>query len=148
MILSDVPGSFTWKVLHDRHPALIQKVRDATPYDPERLRALDLLLGEITEGVIRPLEEPCITGTSGELGPGPHRRAVGNPTAPFLWAESYFYRKLLAAVGYFDPGPWQGIDPFEPFKQAELFGEAVDDELRALDGFPALGVGGAGPGVI
>ena len=52
VILSDVPGSFTWKVLHERHPALIQKVRDATPYDPERLRALDLLLGEITEGVI------------------------------------------------------------------------------------------------
>ncbi|MEV6859851.1 damage-control phosphatase ARMT1 family protein [Streptosporangium subroseum] len=140
MILSDVPGSFTWKVLHDRHPALIQKVRDATPYDPDRLRALDLLLGEITEGVIRPLEGAM---HDRDLWESWDRGHIGErwDDAPFLWAESYFYRKLLAAVGYFDPGPWQGIDPFEPFKQAELFGEAVDDELRALDGFPALSVG-------
>jgi hypothetical protein len=139
VILSDVPGSFTWKVLHDRHPALIQKVRDATPYDPERLRALDLLLGEITEGVIRPLEGAM---HDRDLWESWDRGHIGErwDDAPFLWAESYFYRKLLAAVGYFDPGPWQGIDPFEPFKQAELFGEAVDDELRALDGSPALGV--------
>lgn len=53
--------------------------------------------------------------------------------APFLWAESYFYRRLLGTVGYFGAGPWQGIDPFAPFKQAELRGEAVDEELRALD---------------
>lgn len=140
VILSDVPGSFTWKVLHERHPALIQKVRHATPYDPDRLRALDLLLGEITEGVIRPLEGAM---HDRDLWESWDRGHIGErwDDAPFLWTESYFYRKLLAAVGYFDPGPWQGIDPFEPFKQAELFGEAVDDELRALDGFPALGVG-------
>ncbi len=39
---------------------------------------------------------------------------------PFLWAESYFYRKLLDVIGFFEPGPWAGIDPFEPFKNAEL----------------------------
>ncbi|WP_338678379.1 hypothetical protein V1460_05945 [Streptomyces sp. SCSIO 30461] len=38
---------------------------------------------------------------------------------PFLWAESYFYRKLLAALGYFTPGSWQGVDPFAPFKNTE-----------------------------
>jgi hypothetical protein len=140
VILSDVPGSFPWKVLHERHPALIQKVRDATPYDQDRLRALDLLLEEITEGVIRPVEGAM---HDRDLWRSWDRGHLGRrwDDAPFLWAESYFYRKLLAAVGYFDPGPWQGIDPFEPFKQAELFGEAVDDELRALDGFPALGAG-------
>jgi hypothetical protein len=52
---------------------------------------------------------------------------------PFLWAESYFYRRLLGAVGYFGNGPCQGVDPFAPFKQAELCGEAVVEELRALD---------------
>jgi hypothetical protein len=30
---------------------------------------------------------------------------------PFLWAESYFYRKLLDVTGFFKPGPWAGIDP-------------------------------------
>lgn len=40
--------------------------------------------------------------------------------APFLWAESYFYRRLLDAVGYFTPGPWFGVDPFAFLKTAEL----------------------------
>ncbi|MHA6761743.1 ARMT1-like domain-containing protein [Streptacidiphilus sp. PAMC 29251] len=58
--------------------------------------------------------------------------------APFLWAESYFYRRLLSATGYFTPGPMQGIDPFAPFKDAELRGPAVEEELSALDSITAL----------
>jgi hypothetical protein len=27
--------------------------------------------------------------------------------APFLWSESYFYRRLLDATGFFGPGPWR-----------------------------------------
>ncbi len=53
---------------------------------------------------------------------------------PFLWAENYFYRKLLAATGWFGPGPWQGVDPFGPQKDAELAGPAVQAELEALSG--------------
>ncbi|MFI7057386.1 damage-control phosphatase ARMT1 family protein [Streptosporangium canum] len=137
VIRSNVPGSFPWSVLHDRHPALIRKVGDATPYGPDRLRALDLLLREITDGVIGPLEGAV---PDRELWESWDRGHVGErwDDAPFLWAESYFYRKLLAAVGYFDPGPWQGIDPFEPFKRAELLGRGVDAELRALDGLPGM----------
>lgn len=52
---------------------------------------------------------------------------------PFLWAESYFYRKLLDAIGFFEPGPWARLDPFEPVKSAELEGTALDTELAALD---------------
>src|SRR6185312_6146355 len=40
---------------------------------------------------------------------------------------------LLQAVGYFGPGSWQGIDPFRPFKLAELDAPETDEELAALD---------------
>jgi hypothetical protein len=122
-VLSNTPGSFPWSVLHDRHPALISKVRDGLPYSPEQSRALDELAEEI-EGVIRPLpnEDPMWADHIGERW----------YDVPFLWAESYFYRKLLEAVGYFAPGPWQGIDPFEPVKSAELHGQALEDELSVL----------------
>lgn len=134
--LSDVPGSYPWRVLHERHPALIEKVRAATPYDVRVNRALDLLLEEI-EGVIEPLED---SAHDRDLWESWDRGHIGRrwDDAPFLWAESYFYRRLLAAVGYFGPGPWRGVDPFEPFKQAELLGEAVDEELRELDALAAL----------
>ncbi|MFD9868216.1 damage-control phosphatase ARMT1 family protein [Streptomyces niveus] len=132
VIVSSVPGSFARSVLAERHPGLIQQVRDAFPWPPEQRRALDALLASCTEGVIEP------------LGPDAHDRdqwdAWGGEymgrswfDAPFLWSESYFYRRLLGATGYFAPGPWQGIDPFAPFKRAELLGSLVDDELAALD---------------
>ncbi|MFG2650636.1 damage-control phosphatase ARMT1 family protein [Streptomyces sp. NPDC048436] len=132
VILSNEPGSFPRSVLAERHPALIKKVRDAFPYGPREHRALDALLKQATEGVIEP------------LGPGAHDRHQWEEwgrdyfgmswfDVPFLWAESYFYRQLLSAVGYFEPGPWQGIDPFRPFKQAELHTAEADEELAALD---------------
>ncbi|OAR24952.1 hypothetical protein A8W25_17515 [Streptomyces sp. ERV7] len=132
VILSNQPGSFAWGVLAKRHPALIQQVRDAFPYGRRQHDALDALLDEVINGVVEP------------LAPSEHdyaqwadwgREYVGRPwfDAPFLWAESYFYRRLLAAIEYFGTGPWQGVDPFAPFKRAELRGAAVDEELRALD---------------
>ncbi|WP_243740910.1 damage-control phosphatase ARMT1 family protein [Streptomyces sp. 8K308] len=132
------PGSFARDVLVSRHPALIRQVRDAHPYTPDQLHALDVLLGEITEGVIRPLPpEAHDRADWARWGVDEH---VGRSwfDASFLWAESYFYRRLLQAVAYFGPGPWQGIDPFAPAKQAELHSRGVDEELDALDALPGL----------
>ncbi|HST80423.1 MAG TPA: damage-control phosphatase ARMT1 family protein [Kineosporiaceae bacterium] len=131
-IRSDRPGSFPWTVLHDRHPALLQQVRGAYPYPPEQRRALDRLEREIA-GVIEPL-------APGLAWAGWEQEYLGLTwyEVPFLWAENYFYRKLLAAVGYLTPGPWQGIDPFAPLKAAELAGPAVDAELAALEGLSDL----------
>ncbi|MFB8271000.1 damage-control phosphatase ARMT1 family protein [Streptomyces sp. NPDC055955] len=136
VIRSNAAGSFPYSVLRERHPALIQRVRDAFPYDPERQQALDALLRESTDpaGVMEPLPADARDCEQWEeWGSGEH---VGGSwfDAPFLWAESYFYRRLLDAVGYFDAaGPWQGIDPFRPFKQAELRSLEAQAELTALD---------------
>ncbi|MFD5115518.1 damage-control phosphatase ARMT1 family protein [Streptomyces sp. NPDC058391] len=138
VVISNVAGSFAWGVLHDRHPALIERVRRATPYPSVQQRALDALLEETAEGsVILPLpdSEP---GADQWQDWGKGYFGGRWVDAPFLWAESYFYRKLLAALGYFTPGPWQGIDPFAPFKNAELAGPTVDAELTALDQLPQL----------
>ncbi|MGI5401927.1 damage-control phosphatase ARMT1 family protein [Streptomyces sp. CA-135486] len=136
VILSNEPGTFAWGVLDKRHPALIQQVRDAFPYGPRQHQALDALQDEITNGVVEPLDA---SGHGHEVWSAWGRENFGRSwfDAPFLWAESYFYRKLLAATGYFEPGPWQGVDVFGPFKQAELRSALVDEELRALDALPS-----------
>jgi hypothetical protein len=135
-ILSNAAGSFPWSVLHDRHPALIEKVGAGLPYPPEVRRALDEFADEITD-VIRPLPRAA---HDHDLWAERGREHYGKRwyDVPFLWAESYFYRKLLDAVGYFAPGPWQGIDPFEPFKSAELHTTGLQDDLAALDELAAL----------
>src|SRR6185437_16120516 len=90
-----------------------------------------------------------ISGDIRQLSPDAHdyglwqewdRGWYGQPwlSAPFLWAESFFYRRLLEAVGYFRPGPWRGVDLFGPAKQAELATPAVASELTALDGVAQL----------
>ncbi|WP_405664152.1 damage-control phosphatase ARMT1 family protein [Streptomyces sp. NBC_01166] len=134
------PGSFARGVMAERHPALIGQVREAFPYGPRQHRALDTLLHEIVHGAVEPLGPGS---PDRELWLGWGQEHFGRPwfDAPFLWGESYFYRRLLGAVGYFDEGPWQGVDPFASFKRAELRGPTVEEELRSLDdlaGVPAV----------
>ncbi|MFF3499747.1 damage-control phosphatase ARMT1 family protein [Streptomyces sp. NPDC003247] len=137
VLTGDEPGSFPHGVLAERHPAIIRQVRDALPYGPDVHRALDALLANCTEGVIEPLPA--------DAHDRDRWRAWGLDTyagrswfeVPWLWSESYFYRRLLHAVGYFGPGPWQGVDPFRPAKLAELDAPETDEELAALDALAA-----------
>ncbi|MFF7988784.1 damage-control phosphatase ARMT1 family protein [Kitasatospora xanthocidica] len=137
VIRSDVPGSFARGVFHERHPALVRQVLDALPYGPTERAAVERLLVESTTGVLEPLPADAPDAAQWlRWGDGRWGKPWGD--APFLWAESYFYRRLLDATGYFRPGAWQGIDPFAPFKATELGGTAVDEELAALDGLDGL----------
>ncbi|MFF8930266.1 damage-control phosphatase ARMT1 family protein [Streptomyces longwoodensis] len=133
VLLGDEPGSFPHGVLAERHPAIIEQVRGAFPYGPEVHRALDALRESCLHGVLEPLPEDAHDqrrwrewGADAVLG-----RSWFD--VPWLWSESYFYRRLLHAVGYFAPGPWQGVDPFRPFKLAELDSPETREELAALD---------------
>ncbi|MEU7691711.1 damage-control phosphatase ARMT1 family protein [Microbispora hainanensis] len=136
-IMGNVPGSYALSVFRERHPVLVRQVAEALPYSPDRRRALDRLLDEVVRDVMEPLEPSAHDAAAwAEWGRG----KIGRPyvDVPFLWGESYFYRKVLEATGYFGDGPWRGIDPFGPMKQAELDGPDVDGELAALDETAAL----------
>ncbi|MGW3508049.1 damage-control phosphatase ARMT1 family protein [Streptomyces sp. NPDC000994] len=133
VLVGDEPGSFPHSVLAERHPAIVRQVRDAFPYGPEQHRALDALLESCAEGVIDDLPAAATDRDRWQAwGLGQY---AGHSwfEVPWLWSESYFYRRLLEAVGYFGPGPWQGIDPFRPSKLAELDSPETDEELAALD---------------
>ncbi|MET8169138.1 damage-control phosphatase ARMT1 family protein [Streptomyces sp. NPDC005329] len=133
VIRGDEPGSFPHSVLAERHPAIIQQVREAFPYGPDVHRRLDALLDNCAKGVIEPLS---VTAPDRERWRSWGLDAYAGRSwfdVPWLWSESYFYRQLLDAVGYFGPGAWQGIDPFRPFKLAELDAPETDEELTALD---------------
>ncbi|MDK1344305.1 damage-control phosphatase ARMT1 family protein [Streptomyces sp. 378] len=133
VLLGNQPGSFPHSVLAERHPAIIKQVREAFPYEPAQHRALDELLANCTEGTIEPL--PADAPDRDHWESWGLRAYTGRSwfDVPWLWSESWFYRRLLQAVGYFGPGPWQGIDPFRPFKRAELDSAETDEELAALD---------------
>ncbi|WP_030807250.1 damage-control phosphatase ARMT1 family protein [Streptomyces sp. NRRL S-337] len=135
IISSESP--FASDVFAKRHPALIERVADAWPFGPEQREALSELAEENVQGVIHPLPDGA---ADAGLWRGWGSGMYGRPWAevPFLWAESFFYRRLLEATGYFEPGPWRGVDPFTSFKQAELAGEVVAAEIAALDDVAGL----------
>lgn len=116
------PETFPWQVFHHRHPALVRRLLDAHPYSPDQRAALTGLLAESLDGVITPLADP--------LWQDWDRGHFGTPwaKAPFLWAESYFYRRLLGALDYFHTG----VDPFAPFKTAELVDPTLADAYQWL----------------
>ncbi|GLY84189.1 damage-control phosphatase ARMT1 family protein [Actinoallomurus iriomotensis] len=117
--LGNDPSGYGWKVLRERTPKLITEVRDRHPYGPEQRRALDALREEIASGPMRPLGEDAPDRARWDRwGAAYFDRPWAD--APFLWWESYFYRRLLGAVGFFTPGPWYWVDPFEYWKAAEL----------------------------
>ncbi|MFF0711353.1 damage-control phosphatase ARMT1 family protein [Streptomyces bauhiniae] len=133
VIRADAPGSFPHRTLAERHPAIIRQVRAGLPYEPPQQRALDALLKNCTEGVIEPL--PADAPDRERWQSWGLDTYVGRSwfDVPWLWAESYFYRRLLGAVGWFGPGAWRGIDPFRPSKTGELHSAETDAELSALD---------------
>ena len=129
------PAEFAYTVFHDRHPRLFAQVRDALPYGPEQLGALHRLEQEMLTGLLEPLDplDPQVVAAGdhaawAEWGAPYFGRELRWTDVPFLWSESYFYRRLLSATGYF-AGPWRGVDPFGPMKEAGLAGSSMDREL-------------------
>lgn len=122
-------------MFHERHPVLIERVIDALPYGPAQRDRLRALLAETLSGVVAPLPDDAADRQRWQRWGADH---YGRPwaDAPFLWAESYFYRRLLEATGYFRAGAWQGIDPFGPIKNAEL--AALHDPGEPVPGDPDL----------
>ncbi|WP_327009398.1 damage-control phosphatase ARMT1 family protein [Dactylosporangium sp. NBC_01737] len=130
-IRSDDPASFAASVLRDRHPAIVARVLADLPF-----------AAPVRDGLARLLQDPTVTPLPRDAHDHEDWDRWGEPyfgqsmfDVPFLWAENYFYRRLLYATGYHEPGPWRGIDPFGPQKAADLPGE---EELRALDALLVL----------
>ncbi|GAA2004338.1 damage-control phosphatase ARMT1 family protein [Catenulispora subtropica] len=122
------PGTFAWSVLHDRHPAVIAKVREAFPFGPQQNEALDELASETSVATIT---APEPSGCDRDCWPEWVREFAGRQLdqTPFLFAESYFYRRLLDATGFYRPGPWWSVDPFAPMKHAELTDARLAEDL-------------------
>jgi hypothetical protein len=130
-IVSNVPRSFARGVLTRRHPDLIATVRRLVPCPPAIQESLDQLLVTIG-GTIPPLPAGSHDLSTWQECAAPY---LSRPwvDVPFLWAESYFYRLLLEATGYFGSGPWAGIDSFAPQKNAKLNTPDLARDLRDLD---------------
>jgi hypothetical protein len=112
------PGSFAHFTIAERKPRIIRQVIEDNDYPPDIVQELEALSQELTGHPLRPLSEqvPDVAQWNRELA------AVRGRTwmeIPWYFAEAYLYRRLLEAVRYFQPGPWQGHDPFGKQKRQQ-----------------------------
>jgi uncharacterized protein with ATP-grasp and redox domains len=109
-----------------RIPAVIKNVLTdhAGKYPASIEQALQDLHDEVVEDrPIQPLQTTTPDGASWAKAWQPHQNSTWLDS-PWYFAEAFFYRRLLAAAGYFENGEWAGVDPYLPRKEAELQSEA------------------------
>ena len=124
-------GSFAQITLVERVPRILRNVIAANNFSDEIVASLESFYVELTSGVVQGLQEDTTDRAFWDPANLPY---LGHSwlDVPWFWAEAYFYRRILEATRYFQPGPTQGYDPFISVKQEEwLTAPAAVDNLLA-----------------
>ena len=130
-ILTSEPHSFARHTFQERVPAIVRETLALNGFPEELRRNLEELHAELTGGAIRGLREGTLDRDFWNAISAPHL-GKGWLEVPWYWAEAFCYRRILEATRYFQPGPWQGRDPFAPKKASELDPGAAPHATDAL----------------
>jgi len=122
--------TFAYQTVAVRMPAIGRRTLAEGRFTPEAAARLEALCADLPHGRIRLLNDPqapdCAAWNA-QITP-----YVGQTwlEAPWFFAETYFYRRLVEACGYFASGhglepasrlePVTGLDPFRPQKELAL----------------------------
>ncbi len=113
-------GTFTHSSIARRLPEIGRRTLNENVFSENIAAALGALIESIPDGPIVPLRD--IAPPDAEEWVAYLRPHLGNTwlQVPWFFAENYFYRRILEAVGYFRPGPGYEVDPFEYQKDMGL----------------------------
>ncbi len=139
LIMTSDPDSFAWRTFKYRIPAIVEEIIALNAFPEEINRDLEELKREITDGKIRGLRERAPDVGFWEEAARPY---IGRSwlDVPWYWAEAFFYRRVLEATRYFQPGKWHLFDPYAAKKQVEWRPDAAPTLVaRALEQLPSEG---------
>ncbi|MCA9983523.1 MAG: protein-glutamate O-methyltransferase family protein [Anaerolineales bacterium] len=114
------PGSWAAHTMQDRLPRIIETVLRDGEFDETARARLLALQNSLPQGQIRGFNDPAAPDNAAWAGYVQPWLDSSWLTANWFFAECYFYRRLLAATGYYAPGPGEHIDPFAPQKEGGL----------------------------
>ena len=129
--MTSEPGSFAYNTFKVRVPRIIDEIIARNVFPADIRQVFQDLRTEITGGTIRGLIETAPDQMFWNTVSQPW---LGRSwlDVPWYWAETFFYRRVLEATGYYQPGLWQGVDPYAPQKEAELQPDAAPGILHAI----------------
>ena len=124
-LLGTNPSSFTHRTINKRWPRILRRVIDENDYPArinDRIRAL---IDDLPDAPVRPLDDPGAPDEALWNERIEPYRGQSWLEAPWFFGETYLYRCLLEATGYFQPGPGRQNDPFTEQKQRG-YDESID----------------------
>lgn len=118
-ILTSEPGSFARRTFEVRIPKIVEDTIAANEFPDEIVQNLHALRAEILSGAIAALREQA---PDAAFWNDESQAFIGRSwlDVPWYWAESFFYRRMLEATRYFQPGAWHARDPYANQKAQEL----------------------------
>ncbi len=120
------PGSFAEYTIRVRKPQILADIVSDNAYPAAVNRALSSFGDEIAGGHVHPLTEDTADRDIWQSAWEPFEGASWFDL-PWYFAETFFYRRVLEIVQYFQPGRWHHMDPFAARK-----GHALAEGLRTL----------------
>lgn len=118
------PDSFAHHTVKNRWPRIAQRVIDENDFPSSVDRRIRALIDELPDGTVRPIEDdgaPDVALWADWIAPFAGQSWL---EIPWFAGETYFYRRILEATGYFRSGPTAGDDPFMHQKQ-QGFAQAI-----------------------
>ncbi len=113
-------GTFTHHSVVNRLPEIARRVLDENSLAPETVAKIEGLAEGIPLDPIRPLQTPGAPDAGAWRGYVTPFEGQTWLQVPWFFAETYFYRRILEATGYFAPGEGWGTDPFQLQKSRGL----------------------------
>lgn len=126
-LMTSEVGSFAQKTILERKPQIIRKVIADMDYPEPIVDGLQHFAREIASQPVRPLPVAAHDHAFWHTHWLKHQGKTWLQL-PWYFAETYFYRRLLDIVQYFQPGEFRHRDPFLP--QKELQENTAIDQLQ------------------
>ena len=134
-LLGAETGTFAHRTVTVRLPEIGQRILAENDLSARVAGQLKTLLDEMPDAVVRDLrdrEAPDWSAWRNYLAPYAHKNWLD---VPWFFAETYFYRRVLEATGYFQTSPGFGVDPYAYQKRQglEAFVESIQASCTAVN---------------
>jgi len=117
------PGSFAEHTVRHRLPGIVRQTMEQSDFSDATQAQLEALHAEIPHAPIRTLDDPGAPDEPDWNARIEPRRTQDWLQVPWFFAETYFYRRIVAATRYF-AAPTPERDPFRPQKTEGLMSSA------------------------
>jgi uncharacterized protein with ATP-grasp and redox domains len=113
-------GTFANSTVVVRLPDIARRVLDENELYPQAIQDMQSLIRDIPNGLVRFLVDRHAPDSHSWDVYLASERGKDWLQIPWFTAETYFYRRILEATGYFEPGLGFLVDPFTRQKQAGI----------------------------